>query len=460
MIVEIPYNFKLRPYQVPIYEALEKGYNRAIAVWHRRAGKDKVFLNILVRESLKRVGSYYYIFPYYAQARKAIWEGIDKDGFRNIEHFPAPIVSRKVNQDMVIELVNGSIIRFLGSDNIDSIVGTNPVGVIFSEFSVHKVQAWNFLRPILLENEGWAIFNGTPRGKNHFYKLLESARNNPDWYVDIRTITDTKVMTPAQVEEEITLGMPRALAKQEFYCSFEAAMTGAYYGDQIEYLYQQGRITEVPWDPSQPVNTAWDLGINDMTTIWMFQQYDNKVNIIDCIADNNRSLQHYVKVLQDSPYSFGYHVFPHDVKQRELSTGATRLHIINSLGLRNTCVAKRTSIEDGIAAARALLPKCYFDEPRCAKGIEALKQYRAAYDEDNEVYGSPVHDWSSHYADAFRILALGMQSNLTSRRETVARDMNYDPLGQQYEPFYRDRSSRPTSYLDESSQYSDFAIGW
>lgn len=460
MIVEIPYKFKLRPYQVPIYEALEKGYNRAIAVWHRRAGKDKVFLNILVRESLKRVGSYYYIFPYYAQARKAIWEGIDKDGFRNIEHFPEPLVARKVNQDMVIELVNGSIIRFLGSDNIDSIVGTNPVGVIFSEFSVHKVQAWNFLRPILLENEGWAIFNGTPRGKNHFWKLLESARQNPDWYVDIRTILDTKVMTPAQVDEEVELGMPRALAQQEFYCSFDAAMTGAYYGDQIEYLYQQGRITDVPWDPMLPVNTAWDLGINDMTTIWLFQQYDNKINIIDCIADNNRSLQYYVKVLQDSPYSFGYHVFPHDIKQRELSTGATRLHIITSLGLREACVAKRTPIEDGIAAVRALLPKCYFNEPRCAKGIEALKQYRAAYNEDNEVYGAPVHDWSSHYADALRTLATGMRTATTGKRETVARDMNYDPLERQYEPFYSNRSSRPTSYIDDSEQYPNYASGW
>lgn len=447
MVINIPYNFKLRPYQVPIYEALERGYNRAIAVWHRRAGKDKVFLNILVRESLKRVGTYFYILPYYAQARKVIWEGIDKEGFRNIEHFPAPLVARKTNQDMVLELVNGSFIRFLGSDNIDSIVGTNPVGVIFSEFSVHKVQAWNFLRPILLENEGWAMFNGTPRGKNHLYKLLMNAKSDPDWFVDVRSIADTGVMTPEQVENEIKLGMPRALAQQEFYCSFEAAMTGAYYADQMNYLDQQSRINDVQWDPATPVNTAWDLGINDMTTIWLFQQYDDgRINIIDCIADTGRSLQHYVKVLQDSPYTFKYHILPHDVRQRELSSGRARLDILYALGLSNIKVAPKISIEDGIAAARSLLPRCSFNEKRCEKGIEALKQYRAAYDEDNEVYGAPIHDWSSHYADAFRMLAVGLQPIHNEKQARQAEDMDYNPLGRPTAQY----SKRQESYIGES----------
>lgn len=465
MVIDIPYNFKLRPYQVPIYEALERGYKRAIAVWHRRAGKDKVFINILAREALKRVGIYFYILPYYTQTRKVIWKGADKTGFPLLGHFPDSIVKRKSDQEMTIELINGSILWFLGSDNIDSIVGANPVGVIFSEFSVHKPAAWNFLRPILLENEGWALFNGTPRGKNHLWKLLESARHDPDWLVDIRTIDDTHVMTHGQVEKEIALGMPRALAQQEFYCSFDAAMTGAYYGDQINFLFNTNHITNLNWDSALPVNTAWDLGINDMTTIWLFQTNPNTntntVNVIDCIADSGRSLQHYIKLLNDTPYNFGYHLLPHDIKQRELTSGRSRLDIVRSLGLRNATVVKKLSVEDGIAAARSLLPRCYFDAQRCAKGIEALKQYRAAYDEENEVYGAPIHDWSSHYADAFRMLAVGLKDQTVHTNPSKAVDMDYNPIGQYNESFNRNDRRRQSSYLDARLDYCiQPAWGW
>ena len=234
--ITIPYNFKPREYQRGLYNCLAQGYTRGIAVMHRRAGKDKVCINIMAREAFKRVGSYFYILPYYTQARRIVWEGLDKDGFRLIDHFPKQLITRKDNQQMTLELANGSFVRFLGSDNIDSIVGTNPVGVIFSEFSLHKVDAWNYLRPILIENGGWALFNGTPRGKNHMYRLLEAAKQDPNWYWDVKTIDDTGVMTAEQVEQEIQTGMPRALALQEFYCSFDAAMVGSYYGEAIAQI--------------------------------------------------------------------------------------------------------------------------------------------------------------------------------------------------------------------------------
>lgn len=427
--ITIPYNFKPREYQRGLYNCLAQGYTRGIAVMHRRAGKDKVCINIMAREAFKRVGSYFYILPYYTQARRIVWEGLDKDGFRLIDHFPKQLITRKDNQQMTLELANGSFVRFLGSDNIDSIVGTNPVGVIFSEFSLHKVDAWNYLRPILIENGGWALFNGTPRGKNHMYRLLEAAKQDPTWYWDVKTIDDTGVMTAEQVEQEIQTGMPRALALQEFYCSFDAAMVGSYYGEAIAQIDQLHHITQVPWDPSYPVSTFWDLGVSDMTVVGCFQQIDNKINIIDVIADNGKGLEYYVKELNAKPYSYGYHILPHDVRVRELGTGESRIETLDKLGLRRLTVAKKVSVEDGIHAARNLIHKCWFDDIRTAKLIEALKQYRASWDPEKECYGAPIHDWASHYADAFRMLAVAL---IDKPEETVRRPVavgtDYNPL--------------------------------
>ena len=396
---------------------------------HRRAGKDKVCINVMAREAFKRVGSYFYILPYYTQARRIVWEGIDKDGFRLIDHFPRELVVRKDNQQMTLELANGSFVRFLGSDNIDSIVGTNPIGVIFSEFSLHKVEAWNYLRPILIENGGWALFNGTPRGKNHMYRLLEAAKKDPQWYWDIKTIDDTGVMTAEQVEQEIQTGMPRALALQEFYCSFDAAMVGSYYGEAMAQIDLNHQITQVPWLPTHPVNTFWDLGVSDMTVIGLFQQVDNRINIIDVIADNGKGLEYYVKTLMEKPYSYGYHVLPHDVRVRELGTGESRLESLYNLGLKNITIAKKLSLEDGIHAARNLIHRCWFDDVRCAKLIEAMKQYRASWDPQKEVYSTPIHDWASHFADAFRMMAVAIQDQpAPTARPDVALGTGYDPL--------------------------------
>lgn len=427
--IQIPYNFVARDYQKALYNAVMGGCKRAVAVWHRRAGKDKVFINILAGKALERVGTYFYILPYYTQARKIIWEGFDKNGFPNINHFPPQLVKRRSNQEMVLELINGSVVRFLGSDNIDSIVGTNPIGIVFSEFSLHKIEAWNYLRPILLENEGWAIFNGTPRGKNHLYKMLETAKSNPDWFWQVLTIDDTHVMTPQQVEEEIRMGMPRAMALQEFYCSFDAAMTGAYYGEVMAELDQNGRLTNVPYDPALPVNTGWDLGISDTLVIWFFQQTaSGAIKFIDIIADNGKPLQYYVNLMRQKPYVYGYHILPHDVRQRELASGMSRLDTLRSLGLNDIVVANKLSIEDGINATRNILGKAWFDDVRCAKGIEALKQYRADYDMNSDTYGKPIHDWSSHYADAMRMIGVGLRDTFEGPRQAYATGVDYDPL--------------------------------
>lgn len=428
--ITIPYNFTPRSYQRGLYNCLAQGYKRGIVVMHRRAGKDKVCINVMAREAFKRVGSYFYILPYYTQARRIVWEGIDKDGFRNLDHFPKELIKHRDNQQMTLELVNGSFVRFLGSDNIDSIVGTNPVGVIFSEFSLHKIEAWNYLRPILLENDGWALFNGTPRGKNHMYKLLEAAKKDPDWYWDIETIDDTGVMTAEMVEKEIENGMPRALALQEFYCSFDAAMVGAYYGEAMERAHADNRITQVPWNPNLPVNTFWDLGVSDTLVIGCFQQDGEQIKVIDCIAGNGKGLEYYIKELNNKPYAYGYDILPHDIKVRELGTGMSRLQALYELGRKRIIIANRVSIEDGIHAARSLLSKCLFDDRRCDKLVEALKQYRASWDPQKECYGAPIHDWASHYADAFRMMAIALRDQKvdTQPRQTEALGADYNPL--------------------------------
>lgn len=354
---------------------------------------------------------------------------MDKTGFRFIDHFPRQLVKRKDNQQMVLELTNGSFVRLLGSDDIDSIVGTNPVGVIFSEFSLHKVAAWNYLRPILLENDGWALFNGTPRGKNHLWDLLKNAKNNPEWFVSVQTIDDTGVMTPEQVEEEIANGMPRELALQEFYCSFDAAMVGAYYSQEMNRAETDRRISTTSWDSSYPVHTGWDLGIDDMTVIWLVQVIGKEIRWIDLIADNGKGLDFYVKKLKELPYVYGTHYLPHDVQVREFSSGKTRLDTLYNLGLKDIVVVKKSPVEDGIGELRKLINKSWFDAKKCDKGIEALKQYRARFDEALQTYGTPIHGWESHYADAARTFAMGLvEAPISKERVTVAVGTHSDPL--------------------------------
>lgn len=425
MIIQIPHNFSPRDYQKNVYNCLGLGYKRALSVWHRRAGKDKTYINICAKEAFKRVGSYFYILPYYVQARRIVWEGIDGQGFRNLDHFHPHLVKRKDNQQMSLELVNGSFIRFLGSDNIDSIVGTNPVGVIFSEFSLHKIDAWTYLRPILMENGGWAMFNGTPRGKNHMYDMLKAAENDPEWFTEVLSIEDTGVLTKEQVEKEIANGMPAAIAKQEFYCSFEAAMVGAYYADQMEALTQ--RVTRVPHDTNCGVYTAWDLGIDDTLVIWVLQRVGREVHFIDLIADNGHGLDYYVRELQKRPYVYIEHYLPHDVEARELSSGKTRRQTLIDLGLKNIVTVPRSSVEDGINQVRGFLGRCWFDKVNCAKGVEALKQYRAKWNPDRQVYGEPIHDWSSHYADALRTCAMANHSDPSNNMPAQAEGLHSDP---------------------------------
>lgn len=219
--ITLPHNYQPRNYQLPVLRALDSGIKRAVCVWHRRAGKDKTFLNYTIRCMYERVGVYYYFFPTYSQGKKILWDGIDKEGKPLLDHFPEPLVASKNATEMKITLWNGSLFQVIGTDNYDSIVGTNPIGCVFSEFALQDPLAWGYIRPILAENGGWAIFPYTPRGFNHGYDLYQMAEMNLNWYSEKLTVDDTQAITSQQVEEERQSGMSESLIQQEFYCSFE-----------------------------------------------------------------------------------------------------------------------------------------------------------------------------------------------------------------------------------------------
>lgn len=404
--ITIPYKFTPRDYQIPLISCIDRGYKRAVCIFHRRAGKDKTLINLITKEALKRVGVYYYLFPTYKQGRKIIWQGIDKAGMKFTDHIPEEIRKRTNDQEMMIELKNGSIIQIIGTDDIDRIVGTNPVGCVFSEYSLQNPKAWDLLRPILAENEGWAVFNYTPRGKNHGYELYEMAKNNPKWFAQILTVDDTKAISQEAIEEERLAGMDEDLIQQEFYCSFEAAIQGAYYAKQINKANEDGRITNVPYVENIPVYTVWDLGVGDSTAIWFVQLVNQEIRIIDYYEAQGEGLPYYAKVLDEKGYKYGGHYAPHDIQVREMGSGLSRLETARSLGI-NFQVVKNISIDDGINAARTIFNRCWFDKEKTKQGVNCLVNYHKEYDEKRKEYKNiPYHDWSSHGADAFRYLAV------------------------------------------------------
>ena len=422
--IVLPFHFDPRPYQFGILSAMDSGCKRAVHTWHRRAGKEKTDLNLVAKKMMERVGAYYYIFPTFVQGRKILWDGADKEGFRHLDHFPKALLDGKPNNtEMKLRFKNGSLFQVVGSDNFNSVVGTNPIGVVLSEYSLQDPLCWAFFRPILAENGGWAVFNFTPRGENHAYDLLELARANPfdaianpsGWFSEVLTAHDTGAINPEvlaqELDETVRLYGNRHLYDQEYFCSFTAPIQGAYYADQLMKTTKETRIGNVAHDPAIVVDTYWDLGVNDRMAIWFVQQIGTEVHLIDYMEDTGYGLDHYIPLLKAdhrAEYVYGKHVAPHDIKARELTNGKSRLETAKKLGI-DFRVAPSLGVMDGIDAARLMFGKCWFDKKRCAAGINALKNYRKQWDEKRKTYGNhPYHDWSSNGSDAFRMLAVSL----------------------------------------------------
>jgi phage terminase large subunit len=282
ILVKLPHQYRCRDYQVDFWEKMASGVKRGVLVWHRRAGKEKTCWNYLIMQAVKKVGIYYYLFPKLNQGRKILWDGIDKNGFRFIHHIPPEIIDGEPNStEMKIRLKNGSLIQIVGTNHIDSIVGTNPVGCVFSEYSLQNPVAWQLIRPILVENGGWAVFNFTPRGANHAKDLFIMAQSNPDWFCQLLTVDDTKVVNEEDIQAERDAGMSEDYIQQEFYCSFTLGVEGSYYAAYLEDAREELRIGRVPWAKQSRVFTAWDLGYGDSTSIVFYQVVGNEIHVID-----------------------------------------------------------------------------------------------------------------------------------------------------------------------------------
>ncbi len=431
--ISLPHKYAPRDYQLPLWEAFDSGFRRIIQIWHRRSGKDKTDLNIVAREMQEHVGNYYYCFPTYAQGKKAIWEGRGKDGIAYLDHFPAELVERINNSSMQVFYKNGSMFQVVGVEDPDSLVGTNPRGIVFSEYSLQNPKAWDLMRPILAENGGWAIFNYTPRGKNHGFKLYVMAKDNPKWWVSKLSVDDTYVLKPEDIQEERDAGMTEDLVQQEFYCSFISAVQGSYYWEQVDKAERDGHFKDIPYDPKKLVHTVWDLGKNDHNCIGFYQSDGVSVGKIDYLSGKRKSLGEWIKEVKEKPYVYGKHFAPHDIEVSDYTLDAdqTRREFARALGFEFE-VVPNVPIMDGIDAGRRLFAKLYVDKTKCAEWLDAIPQYTKVYDEENKTFkNKPLHDWTSNFADEHRYAALvhdqfnneldqhTIQSVLETRRERV-----------------------------------------
>lgn len=359
----------------------------------------------MAQEAFKKVGTYWIIFPLYSQGKKAIWEGVTSSGLRYLDIIPKSVIKNIRNDEMRIELKNGSIIRIVGGDE-SKLVGAGVRGVVISEWSLQSPKMWYYIQPMLLENDGWAIFNFTPRGENHAYDMFKMAQNNDKWYVDLKTVADTGVVSPEQIEELRREGKSEEIIQQEYYCSFEGSIEGAYYADLMRTVIKEGRICSVPAHSDLFVNTYWDLGMSDSTAIWFVQTVGREIHIIDYYEATGEGFPHYASILQQKGYMYGEHWAPHDIAVRELGTGKSRLESAKNLGI-NFKTVPNLPLQDGIGAVRGILSRCWFDEVKTKHGINCLKQYRKEWDDKRQTFKLyPLHDWSSHGADAFRYFAI------------------------------------------------------
>lgn len=421
MRIILPHEFKPRPYQREANRAYFIDHKRyMVEIWHRRAGKTKNALNFLVSAGLQRVGNYFHTFPELTQARRAVWNNIDKEGRRYIDHVPRCLIDGNINNtDMRINLINGSMIQLAGADRYDALMGGNPAGIIFDEYSLQNPFAWHYLSPILTENGGWGKFIYTPRGMNHGYDLYNTNINNPNWFVQKLDITQTRnwdgtpVITQEMIDERRRSGMPEELIQQEFYCSFDVALANAFYSDEIDRMTKDGRVKNFPYFAGAPVHTAWDIGRRDPTAIWFFQVVNDWIYVINYYENVKKGMPFYIDIIKeflDKNYlRNGVNFAPHDIKVHEWSNGRSRIDEAARLGFYFKAVPM-LGVMDGINCVRSLFPRMVFHADNTRMGLNALKQY---VKDDN---GEPVHDFASHPADAMRTWGVGWDDAYASQR--------------------------------------------
>lgn len=442
MNIRLPNDFSPRAFQQRAYAYFDGGGTRACTVWPRRAGKDVGAMHHTAKAMHQAKGLYWHIYPTAEQARKVIWRGMAAGGRRIMEWvFPKAIrkFPREWNPqgEMVVELKCGSVWSLMGSDKMD-IVGAGPTGVCLSEFALAKPTTWDLIRPMLRESSGrWAWIFSTPRGRNHLHKVYEQARQaGSGWFADLQTaltvgLTYASTRRPGaeigpveMMDEERLEGMPQELIEQEYMCSFEAALVGSFWGTALSLLASRGGLAPFTHD-AEDVFTGWDLGRTDDTVIWWWRFGPMGVEVLDHYASHGQDVEHYFGVLEERAKTHGWkyrrHFLPHDARARTLASKVSVLdQFLSKFGTGLVAMAPHLDLDDGIKAARSLLlkegtrihPRCSMlaDPARDCDGVEALRAYHRQWDEERRAFReSPVHDWSSHTADAFRYLSVSVE---------------------------------------------------
>lgn len=370
----------------------------SVAVAHRRAGKTVAAVQRLIVSALgceRERPRTAYIAPTYKQAKAVAWD--------YLKEFARPVMEGDPHEtELRVTLLNGSQVRLYGAENYDALRGIYLDDVVLDEYADMPPAVWpSVIRPALSDRKGSALFIGTPKGRNDFWRIYDDATRAPGWQAVKLAASVTGLLDEAELAAA-RQAMSDDLYQQEYECSFDAAVLGSYYGKLLDAAQTEGRICRVDYDPSLRVETWWDLGVSDPTSIWFVQRHRREVRLIDHLSATGEGLPFYAKALQGKPYVYSRHIGPHDIAVRELGSGTSRIEAAEKLGLRFE-VAPNLGVDEGIEAVRLLLPRCWFDAEKCAKGLEALRQYRADYDERLKTFRSrPRHDWASHDADAFR----------------------------------------------------------
>jgi phage terminase large subunit len=418
--IELPYNGWLpRPHQAGLWRYLQGGGTRAMAVWHRRAGKDEICLHHAAVSMMKRKGNYWHCLPEYSQARKAIWTAVNPHtGRRRIdEAFPEALRENTNDHEMFIRMC-GSTWQLIGSDRFDATVGSGVAGITYSEWALANPSAWAYHKPIVEENGGWAAFITTPRGRNHAHDMYKHASRTSGWFCERLTALDTGALSAERLDEALTeyqalygQDVGAAQFQQEYMCDWHAAILGAFYAFEMKTVRDEQRVTEQAVAlEGVPVHRAWDLGVGDDTSIWWFQPVGGQLYILDHYASSGVGLEHYAGVIEARHHQYGWvngdDWVPHDAKIKEWGSGRTRVETMQHMGLRPLLVPHH-SLDDGINAVRRTLPLCVF-HPRCEEGgLSALEQYRREWDDEKKSFrANAVHDWTSHPADSFRYLSM------------------------------------------------------
>jgi phage terminase large subunit len=343
-----------------------------------------------------------YVAPYRSQAKSVAWD--------YLKYFSRPIAKSSNEGDLIIELLNGAKIRLFGADNADAMRGLGFDGLYLDEYGDFKPSVWgNVIRPALSDKQGWCVFGGTPKGKNQFWDIYETSKKLPNEWFSLSLPASKSKLLPESELQAAQAQLAEDQYLQEYECSFEAAIVGAIWGIEMRKLTEDGRITKVENQIEVKTHTAWDLGHTDDTAIWWYQVIAGEIHIVDFFALSGGTIEEFVSKIKEKPYNYGKHYLPHDARARTLASGGKSVieQMAVGLGINNLAIVPSLTVQDGIQAVRMALPRCWFDAEKCADGIEALRQYQREYDEDKKAFRqTPKHDWTSHPADAMRMLAI------------------------------------------------------